>query len=322
LYADLSRLDPDALVTPTERFYIRTREPDRIDRGVPWTIDASGLAGAPRRVPIAEILEAERAMGVHLLECSGNARSAAFGLLSAAEWGGMPLIDFVDLLAPRPEATRVVVSGFDEHSVPSSGMHSTPGAAWSFTLEQVEDAGAFLATTMNGEALTPDHGAPIRLLMPGWYGCTCIKWVDRITLVGDDEPATSQMIEFAGRTHQGRAFELARDYAPAEIQPAAMPVRVERWRVDDQIVYRVVGILWGNTESSRGLEVRFADGPWEPVRVCPARRDRRTWSLWSHLWAPVSPGVVPIVLRLNDPTVRSIRLEAGYYRREVEIEAS
>jgi DMSO/TMAO reductase YedYZ molybdopterin-dependent catalytic subunit len=201
-------------------------------------------------------------------------------------------------------------------------MHSTPGASWSFAIEELEEAGAFLATTMNGEALTPDHGAPVRLLVPGWYGCTCIKWVDRITLVGEDEPATSQMTEFASRTHQARAFELARDYAPARIQPAAMPVRVERWRVDDQIRFRAVGILWGNVRSSRGLEVRFGDGPWEPVRVCPPRTDRRTWSLWSHPWDPASPGVFPVGLRLNDPDVASIRLDAGYYRREVEIEAT
>jgi hypothetical protein len=145
--------------------------------------------------------------------------------------------------------------------------------------------------------------------------------VNAITLVDDDVTATSQMIEFASRTHQTAAHELARDYRPAWMQPAAMPVRVETWRMDGRIVHRVVGILWGNTTTTRGLEIRFGDGDWESVAVCEERTDTRTWTLWEHPWVPESAGTYVIVLRFRGGSVESVRLDRGYYLREVRIEA-
>ena len=62
--------------------------------------------------------------------------------------------------------------------------------------------------------LTPDHGAPVRLVVPNWYGCACIKWVTHVEMVPDDEPATTQMREFAARTHQNGVPARARDYQP------------------------------------------------------------------------------------------------------------
>jgi DMSO/TMAO reductase YedYZ molybdopterin-dependent catalytic subunit len=96
---------------------------------------------------------------------------------------------------------------------------------------------------MNGKPLTKDHGAPVRLIVPGWYGCACIKWVNEITLVDDGAAATSQMQEFAGRTQQMGVPKLVRDYQPARIEQVAMPTRIEKWMIDERIVYRVTGIL-------------------------------------------------------------------------------
>ena len=104
---------------------------------------------------------------------------------------------------------------------------------------------------MNGQALTPDHGAPVRLAVPGWYGCAWIKWVDEIRWVAGDEPATSQMQEFAGRTHQNGVPVLARDYEAPAIDTAAMPIRVEQRRVDGRLEYRVVGIVLGRNRHRR-----------------------------------------------------------------------
>ena len=60
--------------------------------------------------------------------------------------------------------------------------------------------------------------------MPGWYGCACIKWVDRIDLVPDEAPATTQMREFAARTHQSPGAEIARDFKAAHETTASPPV--------------------------------------------------------------------------------------------------
>ncbi len=72
-----------------------------------------------------------------------------------------------------------------------------------------------------------------------------IKWVNAISIVDDDAAATSQMQEYAFKTHQQGIPKLAREFEPAKPDPAAMPIRVEKWIVNNQIKYRVVGILWG-----------------------------------------------------------------------------
>lgn len=318
LYTDLSTLGPDTLITDSDRFYIRTRVPDRIDLVTPWTIRVSGLVGAPSTLSPDDLAAGIAPMGSTLLECSGNGSGADFGLMSAAEWAGIPLAQVLDGAGVLPAATRVLVSGFDDHSQPSE--RSTAGASWIFGLDEVERWGPFLATEMNGAPLPLDHGAPVRLLVPGWYGCTCIKWVDEIVLVDDDAPATSQMQEFASRTHQDGVPALARDYRAASMDQAAMPVRIEKWRVGGGLLYRVVGILWGGYEVTDALQIRFGEADdWRPVDVCPPQETNRTWTLWSHAWAPPAPGRYDITLRVDDPEIPQKRLDTGFYLRSVDI---
>lgn len=317
LYTDLSKLGPDALLIDNDRFYVRTRTPDLLDPDAPWVVSVDGLVASEAALGLEELLPRSVDQGVHLLECSGNARGGSFGLLSAAAWRGVPMAEVLSLLAIRPEATRVLVSGFDGHSQPSANGHSKPGASWIFTFDEL--AQAFLATHMNGAPLPPDHGAPLRLLVPGWFGCTAIKWVDRITLVDDDALATSQMQEFASRTHQDGVPVRAADFRPARIQQAAMPVRVERRRGEDGTFLRVWGILWGGREPTSAVSIRFGGAAWQPVTVDPPTETNATWTLWRHDWRPTLAGEVPIRMRIDDPSIPTIRLDADYYLRTIAI---
>jgi hypothetical protein len=188
-----------------------------------------------------------------------------------------------------------------------------------FTLEQLKAAGAFLATEMNGRALLRDHGAPVRLVVPGWYGCTCIKWVNAVTFSDENALATSQMREFAARTHQRGTPKLARDYRPAIIDQAAMPIRVEKWLLRGKIKYRVVGILWGGSRPVKTLEIRF-NPEEEYLRVDDfSHTANDPWSFWWHSWAPKAEGTYLIRLRITDPIVETKRLDSGYYVRSVEV---
>jgi len=250
------------------------------------------------------------------MECSGNTRSASFGLLSSAEWVGIRLLDAIEKFDMPAGATRLLVSGFDQYSQPSE--RSTPGASWIFSFDELERSGAFLATALNGAPLPADHGAPVRLVVPGWYGCTCIKWVNELRFVGEDEPATSQMREYASRTHQSGTPALARDYLPAEIDLAALPVRVEKWLVSGTIRYRVVGVQWGGAARTDKLEIRFGEGSWESI--CMTNVSAAPWALWEHPWRPPATGVYAITLRTTDPSIRTRRLDTGYYLREVAID--
>jgi DMSO/TMAO reductase YedYZ molybdopterin-dependent catalytic subunit len=331
---DLSTLPPGAALTSQDEFFIRTGCPDRLPATASWKVRVHGLVEAPLEVPIGDLKREAVPVGAHLLECAGNARAAHFGFMSAARWTGVPLMRLLERFRLQRAATRVLVSGFDEHSTLDPG--SVPGASWIFGLDQVREAGAFLATEMNGTPLSLDHGYPLRLVVPGWYGCTAIKWVNEIALVDDDAPATDHMREYAGRTHQdvtgprdrslvqaGRRPEgptLARDFQPATVDPAALPVLVEKRATGDgKVSYRVIGILWGGRVPPRALSIRFnPDLGFAPVEEMGGGA-AGPWTLWSHRFRPQAPGRYRIELAVKDPEVRTRRLDLGFYAREIEI---
>lgn len=319
LATDLTKIDPENPTIPNEHFFIRTRCPDRIDLSQPWKVRIGGLVKKRIDLSLNDLNPLVRPMGTYVMECSGNNRTARnFGLLSAAKWSGVPVAEVLKKVEILPKATRVLISGFDGHSKSYPG--SIPGASWVLSFDQLESYGAFLATKMNGKKLPLDHGFPVRLIIPRWYGCTCAKWVNEIVLTDDSQPATSQMLEFAQRTHQDGQPRMAKDYKDAAMDTAAMPMRVERRRVDGRIIHRVVGIIWGGSKPTNKLSIRFGKGQRPvPVAHCPMPTDINTWSLWSTEWKPTGPGRYDITLTVDDSAIRTRRLDRGYYLRTVEI---
>ena len=102
-----------------------------------------------------------------------------------------------------------------------------------------------------------------------------------------------------------------------------MPVRIEQWRVDGGsrpgLEYRVVGVMWGGDRQTDAFSIRFGDDtPCEPIEAY-AQTTNRTWTLWSHTWRPSRPGTYRITLNVDDPAIRTRRLDRGYYARTVEI---
>jgi DMSO/TMAO reductase YedYZ molybdopterin-dependent catalytic subunit len=319
LITDLSILEPDNLITPNELAYIRTEiPPAAANHQGPWTLDANGMLAQPATLKLDDLAKLSKNMGPHLFECSGNGNPSNFGLMSVAEWEGIPLTEVVARLKPAKDATAVLVSGYDH--IGQVSQRSIVGASWVFPLADLDRLGAFLAIRMNGEPVSADHGKPVRLAVPGWYGCSWIKWVNEIRLVGPDEPATSQMVEFANRTHQAAPHKLARDYTPADIQTAATPVRVEKRKGPNGIDYRIVGIVWGGSKPVDRLAIRFGkDQAATPFTVCPTPKTHVMWSLWEYRWKPATPGTYDISLEVPDKSVPQRRLNSGYYMRQVVV---
>jgi DMSO/TMAO reductase YedYZ molybdopterin-dependent catalytic subunit len=321
LYTDLSLISPGHPATPTEKFFVRTRASALLEDRKPWVIKASGLLNQPSEISMAQLHRLARPTGLHLMECSGNIRLGHFGMLSVADWTGALVSELLDSLKVDRAATHVLISGFDRYPVTSST--SVPGASWIFTIDQLRSSKAFLATEMNASPLTKDHGAPVRLVVPGWYGCVCIKWVDQITALPEGAATTSQMREFAARTMQLGVPELVKDYRPALVEQAAMPVRVEKWLVQGKIKYRVSGIAWGGSRPVSGLGIRFSSQFYSTDDFTPLENFEQTtndpWTFWTHAWTPSKPGLYFIQLSVKDASVPSRRLDSGYYVRSVEI---
>jgi DMSO/TMAO reductase YedYZ molybdopterin-dependent catalytic subunit len=320
LFTDLSKLDFEHGVIPSSDFYIRTRASRLLDSTKPWNIEITGSIDKPMSISARDLQTSAEPIGLHLMECAGNSRSAHFGMLSAANWHGVRLQRIVENVATTTKlGTRVLISGFDRYLAQS--RTSIPGASWIFTMDQLISSSAFLATQMNDQPLTPDHGAPVRLIVPGWYGCACIKWVNEISFVPEDVPATSQMQEYAGRTGQTGVPLIANEYRPAIIGFGALPVRIEKWSVNRKITFRISGIHWGGTRSTPGLEIRF-DAAQQYVRVDDFQPSvPGSFGVWGHSWTPSRSGKYAIRLRLADRNIVAKRLDAGYYERSFDTES-
>lgn len=321
-YTDLRVLDEGKMTMPIGKFYLRTLYPDKLDPKQPWKLLLDGEVAMAKTLTMGDLAPLAIDQGVHLMECSGNGKAGHFGLISAAQWAGVPLSVVLAQVSPTSDGERILIEGFDEHSTPSENGHSKPGASWIFSPEQLADA--FLATGMNGEVLPLDHGFPIRLMVPGWYGCCAIKWVTRISYVPDDVPATTQMKEFASRTHQKGVPHLAKNYLPATLDQAAMPIRVERWvKTDGTEVVRLIGVMWGGDSLTDKLTMRIGSAAPVPVKVCPKMSTNATWTLWTHVWEGAGVGGISgthaITMQISDPLISTRRLDLEWYRRVIDV---
>jgi len=318
LYTGIESLTNHKLVTPNDRFFIRTRYPQIPDPQSPWSIRLTGMVERETTISLDWLMSQVKPMGVHLMECAGNTLMTRFRLISAAKWSGVPIDKILAKALRQPQALAVVISGHDQHA-PSKG-NAVVGASWYLPINQLVDRGAFLATHMNDQLISRDHGQPVRLFVPGWYGCACIKWVNEIRFVDDTQPATSQMIEYADRTHQTAIHSLAKDYRDPVVEHSAVPVRVEQHMADGQVFYRIVGVMWGGSQVTDKLVVRCDPiDPYQPVRFDPKPLTTNTWALWSYDWRPTKTGSYTIELKFDDPTLTAKRTASGYFNRQVQI---
>ena len=285
-------------LVPNEAFYIRTGPPLGL---VPdgWNVDLDGEAiAATELAPIASD------QGVVLLECSGNGAARGFGLMGAATWSGVLL---TDLLEPAGDPLIEVV-GYDEHPEPTG--NSIPGCSWIFRWSELAEG--FLATGMNDAPLPPAHGAPVRLIVPGWYGCCNVKWVQSVRIVAEDTPSTAQMREFASRTHQDGVPSLAADFRPARAELSAVVVQVDEL---GNGLHRFHGVAWGERSGSLTLHVGERTFPVPRALQGP----QHTWEYWSVDVDLALQGPQEVYVT-GDPGVPQLRLDSRFYDRTVSFD--
>ena len=321
LITNLSILEPNSLITPNELAYIRTEIPAAAaNHQGPWTLDANGLLARPQLLKLDDLATLSKKMGPHLFECSGNGNPSNFGLMSVAEWEGIPLAEVVARLKPAKDATAVLVSGYDH--IGQVSQRSIVGASWVFPLADLDTLGAFLAIRMNGAPVPDDHGKPVRLAVPGWYGCAWIKWVNEIRLVGPDEPATTQMVEFANRTHQAAAVQV-RARLHTRRHPDRRHSGAHRKTARPARQSTIASSASCGAERNRSIGWRFASAK--------TRRSRRSRSAPHRRRTPCGrcgntggnqphPARTTLLLKSPDQSIPQRRLKSGYYMRQVKID--
>ena len=245
----------DGIITPSRLHFERHHsgipdiDPDR------HQLVIHGLVDRPLKFSMEALSRYPAVSRIQFLECSGNSgamiapepvqgpASEIHGLVSASEWGGVPLSALLDEVGIRPEARWVIAAGAD------AAMMSR-----SVPLDKILDD-AIVALYQNGERLRPSNGYPVRLFLPGWEGNMCVKWLRTLKLT--DRPAMTK--------DETSKYSDLRDDGIAELFTFPMGVKSLITSPSPGLslgpagVYQVSGIAWSGSGRIRRVEVS-ADG--------------------------------------------------------------
>lgn len=316
--------------TPTDNFFFVSHYNHPVIDPATWRLGVDGLVAHPRSLSLANLKSRARERVEFTLECAGNTAFPPFiGGIGNAVWGGAPLAPILKRSRPLASAAEVVFWGTDSGPVTirdNSGVVS-PGTTgtgtpdpdnptrWDITINEqfarsmtVAEAmapGNLLCYEMNGRPLPIEHGFPVRLIAPGWYGVANVKWLSRIELIAH---------RFAGR-FMARDYVTFREHTddmgtvtwtfqtvgPARLKSA--PAKVTRIITGSRSRYRVIGVAWGG--SIARVEVCIDGGPWRRARVVNGGdhggSDRGlAWTFWTYDWGQARPGRHTVASRAVD----------------------
>ncbi len=271
-----------------------------MDRPAELTIgDLEGMGSTTRRVT---------------LECAGNGRLGMRPLptgepwqqraVGTAEWTGLPLSELVRRVGLQAHAVELVFEGADHG--PRAGQE-TPFRR-SLPVDQAVLDVALLAWDMNGERLPEDHGAPLRLVVPGWYGMASVKWLHRIEAVTKPFEGPFQMTSYVYETIDGER-EPVRWMRPKSLLVAPDPEVI----LEPGSPVEVWGWAWSGGSPIAAVDITVDDEPWLPATVEPADGSG-AWQRWSFPWVPRRPGRHVLASRATDAVGRSQPDEATWNR--------
>jgi DMSO/TMAO reductase YedYZ molybdopterin-dependent catalytic subunit len=282
--------------TPAEDFFTfhQTKSVLGIDLNE-WRLAVAGCVARPRSFTYAELAGFPPKHVAAAIECAGNTGHARImnGLVSNGVWTGPLLGPLLRECGVLPEAREVVFFGADverEKKWPAGDReYAAPHGRSIFVQDAVRD-GPILAMQLNGKPLPADHGYPIRLLLPGWYGMTQVKWLNRIVVLDR---------RYEGR-HMARNYHsIRRESGDLVLETSISRNRLKSVTARVEGKGRILGAAWGGSEPIERVEVRIDDGPWRPAEFT-RRSDPQAWSLWKYDWAGATPGTHTIVSRAVD----------------------
>ena len=178
-------------VMPNQRFYVRNHfQIPQLDASS-WRLNVGGLVERPLSLSLRDLVKMPSQTQFVTLECAGNGRSLLnprvngeqwnLGAVSTAEWTGVPLAEVLDRAGVKAGASEVVFRGADSGKLEAS---SEPiRFERSLSIGNTQESEVLLAYAMNGEALPIVHGYPLRVIVPGWYAVTSVKWLTEIDVI-------------------------------------------------------------------------------------------------------------------------------------------
>ncbi|MBW3602458.1 MAG: sulfite oxidase [Actinobacteria bacterium] len=240
------------------------------------------------------------------MECAGNGRARLdprpisqpwlHEAVGTAEWTGTPLAPILDEAGVLDDAVEVVFTGHDR-GVQGDVEHHYER---SLTVDEARRDDVLLAYAVNGQPLPPQHGYPLRLLVPGWYGMTHVKWLRAVTVVAEPFTGYQQVDSYRLRQSKEEPGDpVTRIRVRALMVPPGIPDFLTRRRVLTAGECLLEGRAWSGTAPVTQVEVSTdAGATWRPAELGQPL-GRHAWAPWSYRWTAV-PGDHVLCCRASD----------------------
>jgi DMSO/TMAO reductase YedYZ molybdopterin-dependent catalytic subunit len=269
-----------------------------------FKLKVSGLVDRPKALSLDDLKKMSATDLVAGFECSGN-RGPVQGLCGNGKWTGVPLKTVLDAAGVKASAREFVFFGAD---------HGEEEIEWrtqkfkldqqfgrSLNREKALSSEPFLAWALNGEPLSKHQGAPLRLLVPGWYGVANVKWLSEIHVQEDAYLGKYQARWY--RTLRGEMIDGEMKWvesAVTHMNPKSFIARVTK----DGSRHKVLGVVLNDGSPLKLVEVKVDEGPWQPATIDPATKDKFGWKLFTYSWNGATPGAHTLVSRVTEANGR------------------
>ena len=254
-----------------------------------WQLRIDGLVSRPRAIGLAELQRLPARTLRVTLECAGNGRGQISPRypsmpwleegVSTAEWTGVSLSVLLNEAGIKNSAQEIVFHGADRGI--DRGIEHYYARSLQPSEAMREDV--LLAYAMNGAPLLPQHGAPLRLLVPEWYGMASVKWLERIEAIDRPFDGEQQTHSYHFRSQPGeRGVPCTRMRVNSLMVPPGIPDYFGRRRTVDAGRVEILGRAWSGQGQVQRVEFSV-DGAWQDAALdSPA--GLHAWRRWGVRW--------------------------------------
>jgi DMSO/TMAO reductase YedYZ molybdopterin-dependent catalytic subunit len=283
-----------------------------------WTLSVGGLVRKPLELSMIDLRSRPSLTMPVTMECAGNGRARLFPrpisqpwiteAIGTAEWTGTPLRPILEEAGIQENAVELVFRGAD-HGIQGEVEQDYER---SLSIEDATRDEVILAYAMNGTPLPPQHGFPVRLVVPGWYGMTSVKWLTAIEAV--PEPFRGfQMEAYVVRREPDDEGEPVTRMAPrALLVPPGFPDFLTRRRFVDLGRHVLQGRAWSGWGAIERVEVSSDGGITWADAVVGEAVSPSAWVSWTFSWEAAEPGAFELCCRATDAPGNTQPLEQAW----------
>jgi DMSO/TMAO reductase YedYZ molybdopterin-dependent catalytic subunit len=284
-----------------------------------WRLRVGGAVRTSLELSLEDLRARPRETRAVTLECAGNGRTLiephvesqpwVLEAVGNAEWSGTPLRGLLDEAGVDEAAVDVAFRGADRGV--EGEIEQTYERALPIGEAMREDV--LLAFEMNGQPLLPQHGSPLRLIVPGWYGMTHVKWLTDVTVLLAPFEGYQNVRGYRWRGDPEEAGEPVTRMRPRSLMvPPGIPEFETRSRVVDAGTHVVTGRAWSGLGAIRRVEFSDDDGrTWWEAQLADPPADPFGWRGWSFEWL-ASAGERVLCCRATDATGETQPLEPSW----------